>query len=429
MKEKQYISSQLNYLKASPTPFHAVAAALRLLEDSGFIRLFEKTPWSSLAKGKYFVTRNDSSLIAFTWDETCTGKLHIAGAHLDSPGLKIKPRPVREKHHCLQLGVEVYGGALLAPWFDRDLSIAGRVCCHQDNDTLHTPLIDFKRAIGIIPSLAIHFDREANKGRKINKQTDLVPVIGLTDNFSGGFYALLKDQLLKEHPEYADAEILDFDLFLYDVTPPLLTGLHEELLTGSRLDNLLSCHACLQGLISTGQQANSLIILNDHEEVGSLSTTGAQGSFLEDILSRLYKNPIERQQVLRKSLFISADNAHAVHPNFDDKHDPQHLPVLNGGPVIKYNANQRYATNARTAAQFRMFCHLAEVPVQEFVMRSDMACGSTIGPMTSAALGIDTVDVGIPTLAMHSIRETAAKSDCWFLFRALQKFFSAEKNA
>ena len=426
MQQRQYISGLIDFLSSSPTAFHAVASAAELLTQQGFSRLYEEEAWHRLPAGKYFVTRNDSSLIAFTWS---AGKgstsIQMVGAHTDSPCLKVKPNPVQENQNCLQLGVEVYGGALLGPWFDRDLSLAGRVCWHDSDKVPQAALVDFKRPIGIIPSLAIHLDQEANKKGEINRQTDLVPILGLTDESPDGFLKILQKQLSSEYPNLTDPEITDHELFFYDANPPLLTGLAGEFITGARLDNLLSCFAAVQALLTADPSGNCLIILNDHEEVGSVSSSGAQGPFLRDIIERLLPETELRQTTLRNSLLISADNAHAVHPNFSGKHDPHHLPLMTQGPVLKRNANQRYATNARTAARFRMLCSEAQVPVQEFVMRNDLACGSTIGPLTAAEIGVDTVDIGIPSLAMHSIRETAACKDCWYLYRVLHTFFSS----
>ncbi len=425
MQQTQYISGLIDYLSSSPTAFHAVASAAELLAQNGFTRLYEKQVWNRLPEGKYFVTRNDSSIIGFTWSaDKDPSSFQMIGAHTDSPCLKVKPNAEQKNQNYLQLGVEVYGGALLAPWFDRELSLAGRVCWHDGDNALQSALIDFKRPIGIIPSLAIHLDREANKKREINKQTDLVPILGLTDDLQDGFHKILQEQVYSEHPKLSKPDITDHELFFYDANPPALTGLGGEFITGARLDNLLSCFAAVQALLTASPADNCLIILNDHEEVGSVSTSGAQGPFLRDILERLLPETDTRQATLRNSLLISADNAHAVHPNFVAKHDPNHLPQMNHGPVIKLNANQRYATNARTAGRFRMLCSKASVPVQEFVMRNDMACGSTIGPLTAAEIGVDTVDVGIPSLAMHSIRETAACKDCWYLYRVLETFFS-----
>ncbi len=425
MEQNQYISALLDFLSSSPTAFHAVASASGALGEQGFIRLYEEESWNSLAAGKYFVCRNDSSLIAFTWSgRTEAPPLQMIGAHTDSPCLKVKPNPVQENQNYMQLGVEIYGGALLGPWFDRELSLAGRLCWHDDGNALQSTLIDFKRSIALIPSLAIHLDREANKKREINKQTDLVPILGLCNDAPADFRILLQQQLAKEHPTLNSPEVTDHELFFYDANPAAVTGLDDEFITGARLDNLVSCFAALQALLAPDVDDNCLIILNDHEEVGSVSTSGAQGPFLRDILERLLPDSGSRQAAIRKSLLISADNAHAVHPNFAARHDPQHLPKMNQGPVIKLNANQRYATNAVTAGRFRRLCGTAGVPVQEFVMRNDMACGSTIGPLTAAEIGVATVDVGVPSLGMHSIRETAACRDCWYLYQVLQTFFS-----
>ncbi|WP_417911252.1 M18 family aminopeptidase [Candidatus Electronema sp. PJ] len=418
------LADLISFLHSSPTAFHAAANAAALLTKQGFVQLHEQENWPDLPAGKYFVLRNDSSLIGFTWQggQTKSG-FRMIGAHTDSPGLKVKPNPLRKEQNCLQLGVEIYGGALLRPWFDRELSLAGRIFWQDADSRLHSALLDFQRPVGIIPNLAIHLNREANKQQEINTQTDMVPLIGLADDNKVDFQQLLREQLHRQYPEAVPAGFIDHELYFYDANPPSLVGLNSELITGARLDNLVSCFAALQALLNAAVDENCLIVLYDHEEVGSTSAVGAQGPFLRDILERLLPNSEARQTALRSSFLISADNAHAVHPNYAAKHDPQHLPYLGKGPVIKFNANQRYATNAASAARFRQLCTLAGVPVQEFVSRSDMACGSTIGPLTAAGIGIETVDVGIPSLAMHSIRETAACIDCWHLCRVLLCFF------
>lgn len=429
MQASDYLDDLFAYLDRSPTAYHAVANSAALLRRHGFQHLREAEPWGSLAPGAYYLVRNDASLIAFTLSHSPqTGMpLRMAGAHTDSPGLKIKPEPLHLRHGCVRMGVEVYGGALLAPWFDRPLSIAGRVSWSGSDGVLRCSLIDWRRPVAIIPSLAIHLDREVNDKRSINRQTDLVPLAALSsDPAPPDFSALLREELAGRHPEAAQAAILGFDLFLYDPQPPVRVGLHGEFIVGPRLDNLLSCHALVQALAQSGTDRNRLVVLNDHEEAGSVSASGAQGPFLAGVLERLYPDAALRQQALAGSLFISVDNAHAVHPNFADRHDPEHSPQLNQGPVIKTNANQRYATNSPTGALFRRFCAQAGVPCQQFVMRNDLACGSTIGPLTAAAIGVATVDVGVPQLAMHSIRETAGHLDGWYLLRALTAFFAEE---
>jgi aspartyl aminopeptidase len=423
-----YITALLDYIGKATTSFHAVENACRMLSADGFIQLDENRDWSGLAAGKYFVIRNGSSLIGFTWSGAGTqNRLQMVGAHTDSPCLKLKPNPLQDNVNCLQLGTEVYGGALLAPWFDRELSLAGRVCWIED-DELRTALVDFKYPLAIIPSLAIHLDREANKKKEINKQTDLVPIIGLSDEEGKGFFKILGQQVEAEHAGVKNPDITDFDLFFYDAVPPMQTGIHGEFITGPRLDNLVSCFAALRSLGDADEGTNNFILLNDHEEIGSVSSSGAQGSFLRDVLERLLPDAELRRRVIDRSLLVSADNAHAVHPNFTARHDPQHQPMMNRGPVIKFNANQRYATNAETAGRFRLLCKKAHVPTQEFVMKNDITCGSTTGPLTSAEIGIPAVDVGIPSLAMHSIRETAACSDCWSLYKVLRCFFTGSRD-
>ena len=427
MPQTDYLEDLFTYINHSPTPFHVVATSGTLLSRQGFQRLHESDSWQNLPAGSYYLIRNDTSLIAFTLTSTPHSGmcLRMAGAHTDSPGLKVKPKPVQLHHTLVQLGVEVYGGALLAPWFDRDLSIAGRVSWTLDDGPLQCSLIDFKRPVATIPSLAIHLDREANAKRSIDKQADLVPlVMQSSESLAPDFKTILKLQLLREHPMATDAELIDFDLFLYDTQPLCRVGFNGEFITGSRLDNLLSCHALLHALVQTATRRDCLVVLNDHEEVGSVSTSGAQGPFLKNVLERLFPDPGQRQQVIARSLLLSVDNAHAVHPNFAGKHDPDHLPLLNRGPVIKLNANQRYATNGLTAGLFCLFCKKAGVPCQQFVMRNDLACGSTIGPLTAAEIGVPTVDIGVPQLAMHSIREMAGHLDGWYLMQTLAIFFS-----
>ncbi len=430
MDQEKYIQRLIHFLGESPTAFHAVDSICRLLQSSGFLEFQENKAWNIHIPGSYFVRRNGSSLIFFTLtsNDFARSGFRMAGAHTDSPALKIKPNPDIVNHGLLQLGVETYGGALLEPWFDRDLSLAGRVTWRDPDSNVHDTLIDFKRPIAIIPNLAIHLNREANEQKKVNKQTDLVPIVmQQKENQSSGFSSLLLQQLNMEHG-IKQAEILSHELFLYDTQQPSVLGIHQEFVTGARLDNLLSCFTLASGLLETNVSQNSLVVLNDHEEVGSLSSSGAQGPFLKSVLERLIPDVEARQCCINRSLFISTDNAHAVHPNYSDRYDQNHLPRLNMGPVIKYNANQRYATTSRTASFYRLLAKEAHVPVQEFVMRSDLACGSTIGPITAGAIGIQTLDIGVPSLAMHSIRETAGILDCWYLYKTMQTYFATHSE-
>jgi Aspartyl aminopeptidase len=429
MQASDYLDDIFSYIDQSPTAYHAAANCAALLHKHGFQRLRETEDWGVLAPGSYYLTRNDASLIAFTLshDPQTPMPFRMAGAHTDSPGLKIKPTPIHMRYGYVQMGVEVYGGVLLASWFDRPLSIAGRVSWSGSDGALQCSLIDCRRPLAIIPSLAIHLDREANDKRSINKQTGIVPLIALPSTVDlPDFHAMIRDELAARHPEAAQATLPAFDLFLYDPQPPCRVGLHGEFISGPRLDNLLSCHAVMHAMVQARPSRNRLLVLNDHEEVGSVSASGAQSPFLHSVLERLYPDAVLRRQMIAGSLFVSVDNAHAVHPNFAAQHDPEHAPQLNGGPVIKTNANQRYATNGLTSALFRRFCDKAGVPCQQFVMRNDLACGSTIGPLTAAGIGIPTVDVGVPQLAMHSIRETVGHLDGWHLLCALTAFFVEE---
>jgi aspartyl aminopeptidase len=410
------------FLDQSPTPFHAVSTMSEMLAEAGFTALSEAEDWSLQQGGKYFVTRNGSSLIAFivgTDGLTETG-IRMAGAHTDSPCLMVKPQPELLNNQYYQLGVEVYGGALLNPWFDRDLSIAGRLIYKDKNGQLKQKLVNFEDPIAMIPSLAIHLDREANSGRTINAQTDIPPIL-MQAQEKQDFHQLLRDRFLTQ-----DEQVMDYELCFYDVQQAATLGLKEEFFASARLDNLLSCFVATKALIAAQTNSTSLIVCNDHEEVGSVSSVGADGPFLESVVERLCENDSQannKSRVLGSSLLISCDNAHAVHPNFASKHDQGHSPLLNGGPVIKVNVKQRYATNGVTASLFKQMCEAVGVPVQTFVSRSDLGCGSTIGPMTSAKLGVPTLDVGIPQLAMHSCREVTGSADPQRLTAVLTHFF------
>lgn len=421
----------MNFLRASPTPFHAVARMSQMLKKAGFQRISESDIWDIKKSSRYYVTRNDSSLIAFA-----TGTLKLAetgfrmtGAHTDSPCLKVKPAPELLRKSYLQLGAEVYGGALLNPWFDRDLSLAGRVTYLSKDQKLRNALVDFEEPVAFIPSLAIHFDREANNNRKINAQTDLPPVLLQIDNDKKiSFKDILLEQLKKQYPDCSAETVLDYEISLYDTQPPSFVGMKRDFIAAARLDNLLSCYTGLTALTDADHTGANLVIFNDHEEVGSTSAAGAQGSFLESVLSRLCPSPEAFARTADRSVMISSDNAHGVHPNYSDKFDENHGPVLNQGPVIKINASQRYASNSETSALFRYLCQKAGVPVQVFVMRSDMGCGSTIGPMTSGKIGVKTIDVGVPTFGMHSIRELAGTKDAFYLYKVLKCFFDLKQQ-
>lgn len=427
MQDTQEFNQQLiDFIAQSPTPFHAVEEMQQQLLDAGFEALDEALAWELEPGQGYFLSRNGSSLIAFIYgeDDIVETGIRLMGAHTDSPCLKLKPNPVLNQSGYFQLGVEVYGGVLLNPWFDRDLSLAGRVTYKTSHDELKSVLINFSRPIAIIPSLAIHLDREANNKRSINAQNDISPILSLASEATS-FESILREQLHLQHSGLDIEQILDYELSFYDVQPGDQIGLQQEFITSARLDNLLSCFVGLQSLIDAYQEGvpyTSLLICSDHEEVGSASAAGAQGPMLNTLLQRLLSDVEERSQCFHNSLLISIDNAHGIHPNFSAKHDANHGPVLNAGPVIKINANQRYASNSETQARFRYLAELVDEPVQAFVVRSDMACGSTIGPITATETGINTIDVGVPSFAMHSIRETVGSADAYALYKILQAF-------
>lgn len=426
MEIEAFNNDLLAFLAKSPTPFHATHNMAEALNQSGYQRLFEEESWSLKPGGSYYVTRNDSSIIAFRLGKKPvieTG-LPMVGAHTDSPCLKVKPQPDQVNQGVAQLGVEVYGGALFNPWFDRDLSLAGRVHAIDSSGKLVSHLVNFERPVAFIPSLAIHLDREANKERTVNPQQHLPPVLFLDSNEQvtySDFRGLLTSWL--QDSGHKIDKVIDFEMLLYDVQKPQQVGLGNDFIASARLDNLLSCYIALQSLLHS-QDESALITCNDHEEVGSASACGAQGPFLQNVIERIEPDSEKRIRLIQKSMMISADNAHAVHPNYSDRHDGHHGPKLNQGPVIKTNANQRYATNSETSAKFRLLCEEVKVPVQDFVTRTDLGCGSTIGPITASELGVPTLDIGVPQWGMHSCREMCGAEDPHRLFKVLTLFMN-----
>jgi aspartyl aminopeptidase len=423
MEHADFNQQLIGFLNTSPTPWHAVASMQKMLEDAGFQALDEKDEWSLESGRGYYVIRNGSSIVAFRTGQRATdlAGIRMVGAHTDSPCLKVKPNPELRRKGYFQLGVEVYGGVLLNPWFDRDLSLAGRVSFLDDSGSVRDALVDFKKVVASIPSLAIHLDREANSNRTVNPQTDLPPVLmQVPEGDNTRFADLLKEQLEREHASVGVEKVLGYELGFYDAQPASVVGLRDNFIASARLDNLLSCYIGVRALIDASGEEPALLVCNDHEEVGSMSAEGAQGPFLTSVLDRWCGTG--RGRSLARSMMISADNAHGVHPNYPDKHDENHGPLLNHGPVIKVNHNQRYATNSRSAAVYRQISDELDLPYQTFVVRSDMGCGSTIGPLTAANLGVTTLDIGVPQFAMHSIRETAGSKDGVVLYQVLREF-------
>ncbi|WOJ96093.1 M18 family aminopeptidase [Congregibacter brevis] len=421
MDKEVFNQGLLEFLSESTSPFHAVQSMSQRLRDAGFERLKNDGDIGPGSTGVFY--EQGGSLIALRpgTEALRESGLRMVGAHTDSPCLMVKPNAEQRKLGYLQLGIEVYGGALLNPWFDRDLSLAGRVSYEHGAGAVATALVDFRDPIAVIPSLAIHLDREANKNRSINAQLQMAPLLSL-DTQSFELREFLRGHLQARALDIT--EVLDYELCFYDTQAPAQIGLRREFIASARLDNLLSCYTGLQALLEADGSQWSLLVCNDHEEVGSCSSTGAQGPMLQNFLQRLLPDQISLPMLMQRSMMISADNAHAVHPSYPDKHDERHGPMINGGPVIKVNASQRYATSSDGAALFRLLARKASVDVQAFAMRADMACGSTIGPITAGELGVTTLDIGVPTFGMHSIRELAGSDDAWALQRVLSAYFS-----
>jgi aspartyl aminopeptidase len=405
-----------SYLDASPTPWHAVRSSAAMLDAAGFAFVDERTPWSDSPAAAY-TTRGGALVARRATSASAAAPLRIVGAHTDSPCLRIKPRPDTGLLGWRQLGVEVYGGALVNSWLDRDLGIAGRVVL--DDGATADVCID--APICRVAQLAIHLDRDVNeRGLVLDRQAHLTPVWG-----SGGgedFAKWIAAQAGCAEPAW-------WDLCLYDAQPAAVLGADRTLLASGRIDNQVSCWAATVALATAEPQPHgSMIALFDHEEVGSGSTSGASGPILGAVIERLHEVAGGTRDDLHRSLAestcVSADGAHAVHPNYLERHDPDHAPLVNHGPAIKVNVNQRYATSAESATLFGETCDRAGVPYQTFVSRNNVPCGSTIGPLTATRLGIETVDVGVPQLSMHSVREVCGALDPPRLARALSAYFS-----
>lgn len=411
----------LTFLDNSPSSFHAVWNMKQQLMDAGFQELRETERWDLQLGGSYVVTRNDSALIAFVIPEEVPEGFHIAASHSDSPAFKIKENPeITVEDHYVKLNVEGYGGMILSSWLDRPLSIAGRVIIKEDGNYV-SRLINIDRDLLMIPNLAIHMNREINKGYAYNRQKDMLPVFGGIDS-KESFFKLVKEAA------GTDSEILGYDLYLYNRQKGTTFGAKDEFIASGRLDDLQCAFASLQGFLK-GEKKGFIPVhcVLDNEEVGSGTKQGAASTFLKDTLVRinsaLGRDEEDYRVALAKSFMISADNAHAVHPNHPEKTDPSNCPYLNGGVVLKTNADQKYCTEGMSAAIFRDLCKEADVPVQTFVNRSDMAGGSTLGNISSAQVAVNAVDIGLPQLAMHSAYETAGTKDTEYLIRVFQQFF------
>ncbi|HKK53747.1 MAG TPA: M18 family aminopeptidase [Myxococcota bacterium] len=430
------VDDLIRFIDRSPTPYHAVAESCERLEAAGFERLEESASWALEPGSRCYVERAGGSLAAFEVGEEPASRagFRVVGAHTDSPNLRLKPAPDMLAHGYRQLAVEPYGGVLLHTWLDRDLSLAGRVTLRAQGERT-TRLVRLRDPLLRVPSLAIHLYRElSEQGLKLNAQQHLVPILGLDE--SRGLVELLCDALAEAGgPRPAPEDLLAWDLMAYDVQPSTRSGAGGEFIHAPRLDNLASSHAGLSALLEAGSRgpggATRVVVLQDHEEVGSRSAQGAGGPFLLETLQRIATvtandspDPQDLARAIARSWLISADMAHAVHPNYADRHEPGHRPLIGGGPVLKTNVNQAYATDAETAGLFRDLCDRVGVACQDFVTRSDLGCGSTIGPISAARVGIRAVDVGSPMLSMHSCREMAGSADVEPMIRVLTAFLA-----
>ena len=422
--ETAHAQALLHYIDQSPSPWHAVETSRTYLEAAGFRSLCERDIWKITAGSKHYVIRGDSSIIAFRMGEMPPAEAgyRILGAHTDSPGLRIKPQSHLREGRLVRLGVEIYGGPILATFSDRDLTLSGRVSIKGECG-IESRLVRFDSALLRLPNLAIHMNRGVNEdGLKFNKQTELPLILGQTLPDAPSQSLLL--DLVAERLGIEAALILSLELNVHETQPGSLWGAHSEFLATRQIDNLSSCHAALTALVAGSPgPLTQVIALFDHEEIGSESHQGAQGSFLTDVVSRLSGSDTEDgRRALARSLLISADAAHAFHPSFSSAYEPLHHVQVNEGPALKINANQRYATDGPRAALFKDLAQKIGVPCQTYVHRTDLGCGSTIGPIASARLGVPTIDCGVPMWAMHSARESAGVRDQLAFQRLLQGF-------
>jgi len=426
--KNKIIDSLFEFIDKSPTPFHAVQSTIDTLKKKGAVQIHEQNNWTLKNNSIYFVTRNASSIAVFKTPQNLKKSFyyHIIAAHTDSPCLKLKPKPLAGKANYNQWGVEVYGGVLYNSWLDRDLGVSGRISFKTTSGVQSKSISLITKKLRI-PQLAIHLDRKVNEdGLKLNPQNHLNPILSITKQSS----KILKANLFKSVSLKGlhNKDILAFDLFLHDTLASSYGGLGDEFIYAPRLDNLAMCHAALNAFIAVKKTTSiPVIFFFDNEEVGSESSHGAGSSFLPSVLERIQLAIGHSRESfmasLQKSFLISADMAHALHPNYSDRHDGDHMPLIGGGPVIKSNTKLRYATNSETSARFIELCQKVKVPYQEFVNRSDLACGTTIGPIVSSLSGIPTVDVGSPQLSMHSAREMAGSEDHGMMIKVFGEFF------
>jgi len=432
MSGKELVQNLLDFIDASPSPWHVVKTieAQLATQTPPWQRLDETAKWTLQPGGRYYVVRDDSSIVLFIQGQKPPAEtgFKIIGAHTDSPGLRIKPNAAGSADGLVRLGVEVYGGPILATFTDRDLSLAGRIAYKNDQDRIARMPVKFDQPLLRLPNLAIHMNRAVNEeGLKLQKQTELPLILSTSteEQLPPAYFSAL----LQQQSGIAAERILSWDLAVYDTQKGAFWGAESEFYADSQLDNLASCHAALQALLDAdGMDATRVCALFDHEEIGSQSNKGADGSFLPDVLQRIAlataTDSEDYARALAKSFMISADMAHAYQPNFPNAYDPGHKVIVNKGPVIKVNANHNYSSESVSAAMFVDWCEQAGVPYQTYSHRCDLPCGSTIGPITSAKLGIRSIDVGSPMWAMHSLRESAGVLDHDYMIRVMKRFFA-----
>ena len=431
-KELRFANDLLDFIHSSPSPFHVVASIKEQLLANGFSELALAESWELAPGGKYFLTRNDSAIVAFVVGKGAVQEegFRLVGAHTDAPTFRLKPAPeIVKANTYLTLNTESYGGPILNTWLDRPLTVAGRVALASD-DPLRpkTRLVGFDQPLLIIPNQSLHMNRKVNEGIELNKQKDMLPLVSCVNKEfeKDGFLA----GLLAEKLGVDVGSILDFDLVLNEHAKGSIIGLNEEFISSSRLDDLAMVHAGLHALLNAGSaQATSVLVCYDNEEVGSRTKQGAGSPFLSTLLERVTRTLGGNREgffrAVYESFLVSADMGHGVHPNAVDKHDPVNRPVLNGGPMIKVAASQGFTTDSDSAAVFEALCRGVGVPTQRFVSRSDLRGGSTIGPISATQLDMRSLDVGNPAMAMHSIRELGGVLDHHYMYRAFKAFFEA----
>lgn len=423
----KYVDGLMDFIDNSPSVYHVNKNIKNKLKKTGFKELLRSEKWKLKSDGKYFISNGESAIVAFTINDVKKfTHFNIIGSHSDSPTFRIKPNPVMiEKNKYIKLNTEVYGGPILSTWFDRSLSIAGRVSV-VENKKIISKLIDFEKPVTTIPNLAIHMNREINKGYTYNPQKDTLPILGILASDLENDDLLIS--LISENLNVNKEDILDFDLFLYDTEKGKYIGLNEEFYSIGRIDNLGMAYSSIEALTTSKSKSGiNIVLISNHEEIGSMTKEGADSPFLRDVLQRIVYstdgNFEDFDIAIDKSFMISADQAHALHPNYVEKNDPTNFPTINEGPCIKMAARMSYTSDGFSASLIKKLCKDIDVPVQYFVNRSDMPGGSTIGPINSSHLNIKSVDMGCPILGMHSVRELGGSKDQEYINLLFNKFF------